>query len=401
MVQISLKILKELIKLEDIEIDSIVDMWRISFNDKLKYDGVDGGWFFEVLPHIFSDFEKGKTVGDLFSNMNLFRNFYYVNKRTEEGIRQFKLLENEAEIYDDVFVVYTGERDHIFVSILKKNSTEIIDSDIDINHKPNFLDEDGIELFNLTSYQENGTCYLNAEFAFKIIINNYIKQIKASGLNKSDLTDEELDQQKNILNGILEYLYSQKGKDQIIILKIFEEMMNFYELLEFAKNPQFTTYEYVRVPRTALLSKALNKDLQINKNGKNLAKQTQLLKRRVQRLEIKYENFIVKERYMIKQLELSKYKIQCFKKDNEKIENIEHVDKYVCTNNNSIEPVKIDKIIATKKTKFKPVAFRSVKFYIKSCERKQNKTKGAIHSNIKNIETKIAMQEKRADILYF
>ncbi len=201
-------------KFDDIPVNFLVNKWAKFFNDEIKYKGIDGGFFCDVLMYILKDFGAGYTLGDLFKNKKL-ENFYYIIEYTNTGKKQIELLKNKSKDTDDFFVVYAISKTHGFVYVIANGIIETIDS----SHAHKSYDE---IFLNTLQYQENGTCYINAAAAFKVIL---------------DLSNN------NSIEDILEYIKDFKYFKQNIDFEVSKEILGLYELLALVKNSEFDVPE--------------------------------------------------------------------------------------------------------------------------------------------------------------
>ena len=201
-------------KLDDIPVNFLVNKWAKFFNDEIKYKKIDGGYFSDVLMYILKDFGAGYTLGYLFENKKL-ENFYYIAEYNDTSKKLVELLKNKSKNTDNFFVIYTSCEEHAFIYVIANGFIEIIDSSL------LHINDDGIFL-NISRYQKNGTCYINAATAFKLIL---------------DLSNN------NSIKDILEYIKDFKYFKQNIDFEVSRETLGLYELLASVKNSEFDVPE--------------------------------------------------------------------------------------------------------------------------------------------------------------
>ena len=245
-------------KFEDAKLKDLIPIWQIYFVNKIKIQTINGGDLCELLSFIFDIFKDNKdlTIGQFIEQTKaLLKNFYYIDLNFEEGKEQLKKIKEESEKpenKDKPFIVYTIFPEHVVVSIIQNGQISIIDSSHAICH-PNYqqyqqiLRECGFEIdvkkenglyFNAIPYQENGTCYLNAELAFKCIMEEFLSQQK----------DKKPEDTSTTLNSILDGLKQQTGISlksipsippqyrkanlQQIVVNLASQLAKFYEALQ-------------------------------------------------------------------------------------------------------------------------------------------------------------------------
>ncbi len=345
-------------KFDDIQIDSLVVKWAELYGNKIQYKGIDCGSFMEVLPYAFKDFAKGQTVGYLFDNKTL-KNFYFIRTHNQSGQDQFEFLRKKSKETGDVYVAYLSTKNHGLISIIKNGREKFIDSSyggIDAlvslikNGCEKFIDSsrDSIskaimdDVLNFSAYQENGTCYINAEIAFKMILDNYSQIAQENGFEDiiffddrpfgKDMTDEEGFEHMN--NG------------RKIVSKISRETVKLYEFLGSVESSRFAVAgenEFVEPHASAPMTQMVDQLAQQFQNNIEVNQQ-------VQQLKIAYKNFIIDAEHLTKALKELNYKVQCFDKRNHEIKDTESIDEFVCKGvwNPDEEQYTLDRIIATK-----------------------------------------------------
>ena len=335
----------------DIQVNFIVEQWVKYFNNKIQNEGIDSGTLARVLPYVLKDFAEGKTIKYLFSHRGLFKNFHLVFGKDSSIQKRFESLDNKTK-NNDPTVTYTSNDTHSVIRLMNKESVKIIDSSFYLERWNN----ETCSFFNYISYQKNGTCYLNAALAFKIILDNYIKSVRKNRLESSKLTEEKILRRNEILADILKYLHDGVGEEQNILLKVSEELVKFYELLQHGK---FVVDEYTQIPEqtpsSALIEVASQADMDKQKLEKQIqSKQMRLLKVEAQQLDIKYKDLAIKEKYLVRALEASNYKVQYVEADEQEAQNIKPVqanDSTDINNKNNNTSSMINKIIAKKEIK--------------------------------------------------
>ena len=299
-------------KFEDIEVNSIVDKWVQYFNNKIEYNGIDCGNLSEMIPYVLRDFAKDRTIQYLFENKNL-KNFYRIETLNNDYNIQLEVFEKKSMESGETFVIQlnvpTNIGFHEVVFVIENGKKKAIDSSFAL---AGIFGKD--IFFNNVKYQENGTCYLNAGIAFKILV--------------------DLANKKPLKNALIE-LHEIKDGQQNIVSEISKEVVKFYELLEQTKDSKIVVDEYTHTPKQTPSSELLEMELLIDEDNKDLAKQIHLLKKEVKRLEIDRSRFIIFEDKLVKALEALDYNVQYVVKNSENAPSINRV-------------VKSDKIIATK-----------------------------------------------------
>ena len=251
------EVFKEDIKnFEDIKLKDLIPIWQIYFVSRIKTQTIDAGRFQEVLPFIFDIFKDNKalTISQFIEQTKaLLQNFYYIDLGYKEEKEQLKKIKEESEKdenKDKPFIVYTCFSKHAVVSIIQDGQISIIDSSriiFDSNHSQDqqILIDCGFKIddkeedlyFNTISYQQNGTCYLDATLAFKSIMEKlYLQQ---QDKKPEDISPATLN---SILHSILNDLkngtnieLTQSGKTiklQRIVVNVVNQLAKFYETLQ-------------------------------------------------------------------------------------------------------------------------------------------------------------------------
>ena len=401
---------------EDITIDSLIGKWTQFFNNKIQFNSIDSGRLSEIVMYILKDFAEGKPIKYLFDNER-FKNFYYIKKSSMYGARQFELLRNKSLDDSSISIVYTANKSHAIICIIKGGAVKAIDS--------SYASEGpfAVNYFNRSSYQENRTCYINAGLAFKIIL---------------DLS------KYNRLDNVIGYLGKVENGQQNIITKLSDEIVKLYEILGQDKNSQFkltsddirsikqeqvvspqlsprSSFSFSPIPEKVSLPSftqepilpnisefkeavipsiplmrvspsfseseqaLLSEHLPINQNKENAEKQVQPLKKIVKQLKIDYKNFIIVKKYLIQAFEASNYKVQCeeINKDGNQV-----IDKIIARKEEFVPDdtaLAIDKNAVSQGRVAKKTIVRSKQerrhpaLSVKGHERASDKNQGVIH----------------------
>ena len=309
----------------DIHVDSLANEWAIFFNNKIKYDKMNGGYSLQIVLYIIKDFAKGKTIEYLFNSEKL-KNFY-IAVLDINTVRNFEQFVKKSGKENDDFVMYVNTKKHAVVFVVEKGTAKLIDSSL-------ALERFGVGPFlNHRYYQENDSCYLNAGAVFKIIL---------------DLAD------KKPLKDIFKYLSdSDRYGRQNVIVEVSKEIAKLYEFLGLAKNSQFSMENdgaYMDIahstlnPTTQAITKAGQQTTLSNEVIQPLKKMD------VQQLKISRNLFAVKAGFLAKAFEELNYRVQCFDKDNNEAKNTEffadgvfaETSMWLCSR------IKVGKIIVTK-----------------------------------------------------
>ena len=230
-----------------IKIEDLIPIWKEYFKNKIDILSINSGNLNETLLYILEIF-KDKTIGYLFDEefKQKFKNFYFIDLCKKNGEKQLKNLINkslEEKEKDKYFVCYTIIPRHEIISIIKNGNIKLIDSSQtssekykEILNKPDFKNEK-IDYFNEFSYQENGTCYLNATLAFKVIMKKLYNKIDKELINE-ELINDNLTEVINDLKGPLVKLKVKIAYNNVIqiivqkiVFEIFKESENFYKTL--------------------------------------------------------------------------------------------------------------------------------------------------------------------------
>ena len=232
---------------KNIKIKDLIPIWKKYFKNKIDILSINSGNLNETLLYILEIF-KDKTIGYLFDEefKQKFKNFYFIDLCKKNGEKQLKNLINkslEEKEKDKYFVCYTIIPRHEIISIIKNGNIKLIDSSQtssekykEILNKPDFKNEK-IDYFNEFSYQENGTCYLNATLAFKVIMKKLYNKIDKELINE-ELINDNLTEVINDLKGPLVKLKVKIAYNNVIqiivqkiVFEIFKESENFYKTL--------------------------------------------------------------------------------------------------------------------------------------------------------------------------